>query len=123
MIFFSLIFSHFISNCEGRYLEISSPNQEIPSGPLLLMQHADWCGHCKRLLPEFKAAAEEISRNFQALLPKEVTDNLDPRSFVQVLMDVLASQQQQQDSPGSNCMPVLLKLPVPNALRYIQAPI
>jgi len=29
---------------------------------VFLMIHAPWCGHCKNFMPEFKAAAEEVSK-------------------------------------------------------------
>jgi len=29
---------------------------------ILLMIHAPWCGHCKKFMPEFEAAAEEIAK-------------------------------------------------------------
>lgn len=31
--------------------------------PTLLLFHADWCGHCQRLMPNFDKFARNINRN------------------------------------------------------------
>jgi hypothetical protein len=47
------------------------PKMESPKGPCVVVIHADWCGHCKTLMPKFEneiVTSQDFSPDLEGLL-------------------------------------------------------
>ena len=53
-----MLLLYLVATVSCEMLEISSPPVTLPSGGALILFHTEWCGHCRKLFPEFKKAAE-----------------------------------------------------------------
>ena len=57
-----LVHKHYISK-EGLVMKAQSFEDEISAtqGKCLVLFHASWCGHCKKLMPEWDSVSKEIN--------------------------------------------------------------
>lgn len=70
---------------------VTSPSDVAPAVPTFTMFHADWCGHCKQLLPIFhKLAMENPGKKFRTcdntvLQQSGLADKLEIRGFPTII--------------------------------------
>ena len=53
---------------EGFELQPSKLEDEIATGKKLVLFYADWCGHCKKLKPEWDETAKEVNKKDKKML-------------------------------------------------------
>ena len=53
---------------EGFELEPTKLENEIAEGKKLVLFYADWCGHCKKIKPEWDETAEEVNKKDKKML-------------------------------------------------------
>lgn len=55
------VYEKFLKDNEGFEMESRDIDSQVKSGTKLVLFYADWCGHCKKVKPDWETAAKNVN--------------------------------------------------------------